>query len=97
MSWRLPLPIDVVSQVTRYGGAVTSAPCATPSIWNCTPVTAVLSLADAVICTLPCTGAPSAGAVTVTLGAVVSGDSVVAICGSEGAEALAAASTATTV
>ena len=63
----------VVSQVTAYGAAVSSAPRFAPSSRNCTPATARLSVAVAVTLTaVPSTVAPFAGAVTATVGGVVS-------------------------
>src|SRR5207253_1864228 len=44
----LPLVAVVVSQVSEYGAAVSSAPRFTPSTLNCTPTTATLSAAVAV-------------------------------------------------
>ena len=61
-------------QVIEYGLAVSSAPRFAPSNRNCTPATETLSLADADTVTLePDTVTPPAGAVTDTLGGVVSG------------------------
>src|SRR5205085_1583273 len=57
----------------EYGAAVSSAPRFAPSSVNCTPATATLSLPVAVTVTVPLTVAPAAGAVTDTVGAVVSG------------------------
>src|SRR5690349_15866771 len=62
----------VVSQLTEYGANVSSAPIATPSTRNCTPATPALSAASAVSTTSPLRAAPSAGAVIVTVGGVVS-------------------------
>ena len=86
----LPLPIEVVSQVTRYGSEVTSAPSGCPSSWNCTPMTPASSLAVALTITLPAT-AVAVGEVMATVGGVVSGASVVALCESDGADTLPAA------
>ena len=61
-----------LSHDAAYGAAVSSAPRFTPSILNCTPATATLSDAVAVIATVPDTVALFAGAVTDTVGAVVS-------------------------
>ena len=56
-----------------------------------------LSDALALIVTVPESGADPVGVVIATAGSVVSGASVVALAGSDGAEVLAAASTARTV
>ncbi len=61
-----------VSHATEYGALVSSAPRLAPSSLNCTPLTAVSSEALAVTLTVPPTVAPSAGAVTDTVGLVVS-------------------------
>ena len=53
---------------TLYGLVVSSLPKLTPSSLNCTPATAVSSLAVAVTVTVPETVALSAGAVTDTVG-----------------------------
>ena len=63
----------VVFQDAEYGKVVSGAPSATPLTRNCTPVTPVSSLAVARIETLPRTQLPATGAVTPTVGAVVSG------------------------
>ena len=62
--------------MTVYGAVVTSAPRFAPSSLNCTPATPTLSLALAVTEMLPVTVAPGAGAVTDTVGAVLSFDAV---------------------
>ncbi|HEX2402362.1 MAG TPA: hypothetical protein VHJ79_20615, partial [Mycobacterium sp.] len=67
-----PLVALVVFQFVEYGAAVTSAPRLTPSSLNCTPATATLSLAVAVTAIVPLTVAPAPGAVSDTVGAVVS-------------------------
>src|SRR5712691_10209930 len=69
----LPFAAVVVSQDNEYGAAVSSDPRFAPSSVNCTPATPTLSLAVAATVTVPETVAPPAGAVSVTLGAVVSG------------------------
>ena len=51
---------------------VSSAPSAVPSTLNCTPVTPTLSEALALTVTVPDTVAPAAGAVRLTVGALVS-------------------------
>src|SRR3954471_3409891 len=67
-----PLAAPVVSQVTEYGAAVSSAPSNWPSRRNCTPATPTLSDADAETLTWAATVAPAAGAVSDTAGGVVS-------------------------
>src|SRR5216684_818107 len=71
-----PLVAAVVSHATEYGAAVSSAPTFEPSSLNCTPTTPTLSLAVAVTVTVPDTVEPPAGAVSATVGAVVSGGGV---------------------
>ena len=61
-----------LSQDSAYGAAVSSGPLAFPSTRNWTPATATLSLASAVTETMSFTSAFAAGAVTATVGAVVS-------------------------
>src|SRR5688572_9375403 len=70
----LPLVAVVVFHDVAYGAVVSSAPRLFPSSLNWTPTTPTLSLAlaDAVI--VPDTVAPPAGAVTDTVGSVVSDD-----------------------
>src|SRR5437660_11980248 len=65
----------MVSQETEYGAAVTSAPRLEPSSRNWTPATPTLSEAVADTNTVPDTVAPDAGAVTETVGGVVSAPS----------------------
>ncbi len=74
-----PLVTEVVLQETEYGDVVSSAPTFTPSTLNCTPDTATLSEALAVIFTAPETVAEAAGDVTETVGGVVSPLSSVAL------------------
>src|SRR5438552_4087738 len=62
----------VVSHEIEYGAVVSSAPTFAPSSRNCTPTTPTLSDALAVIVVVPLTVAPPTGAVTLTVGAVVS-------------------------
>ena len=62
----------VVFHCREYGAAVTSAPSATPSMKNCTPATPVSSEAVAVTVTVLATVAFAAGAMTATVGGVVS-------------------------
>src|SRR5712691_7161144 len=62
----------VVFQETEYGDVVSSAPALTPSSRNCTPTTPTLSEALAVTLIVPETVAPEAGEVMLTVGAVVS-------------------------
>src|SRR5687767_12038162 len=61
-----------VFQVAEYGAVVLSAPSATPSRKNCTPVTATLSEALAVTVIAALTVAPLAGEVIATVGATES-------------------------
>ena len=69
-----PFAAVVVFQDTEYGLVVSSAPRLTPSSRNCTPATPTPSLAAAVTFTVPSRPRrPAAGAVTVTVGGVVSG------------------------
>ena len=69
-----------VFQVTEYGALVSSAPSGAPSTRNYTPATASLSPADAATLTVvPDTVAPEEGAVTDTVGGVVSQSDVVAL------------------
>src|SRR4029077_3642424 len=62
----------VVSQATEYAAVVSSAARFAPSSLNCTPTTPTLSDALAVTVVVPETVAPPAGAVTLTVGPVVS-------------------------
>src|SRR5436190_21805537 len=66
----------VVSHETAYGAVVSSAPSVAPSRPNCTPATPTLSEALAVTLIVPFTGAPLAGAVMLTVGGVVSLETV---------------------
>ena len=69
---------DVLSHVIEYGDDVSSVPTLVPSTLNCTPTTPILSEAVAESVTLaPETVAPFVGAVSETVGAVVSGDAPV--------------------
>src|SRR5215471_8029512 len=68
----LPLAEVMVFQAIENGGVVTSAPRLAPFSLNCTPATPALSLALAVMVTVPLTVAPAAGAVRDTVGLVVS-------------------------
>src|SRR5437867_11493958 len=68
-----PFAASVVVQDRAYGAAVTSAPRLTPSSLNCTPTTPTLSVALAETVTVPATVEPVAGAVSATVGGVVSG------------------------
>src|SRR2546427_6159894 len=68
-----PLATRVVFQEIEYGAAVTSAPRFAPSSLNCTPTTPTLSVALAETVIVPATVAPAAGAVSETIGGVVSG------------------------
>src|SRR6267143_17210 len=67
-----PLLAVVVSQGAEYGAAVTSAPTFTPSSRNCTPAIPMLSEALAVTLIVPATMVPGAGEVMLTVGGVVS-------------------------
>src|SRR5439155_1477788 len=67
-----PLLALGVGHETVYGAAVSSAPSVTPSSLNCTPTTPTLSVAVAEIVTVPETLAAGAGAVSATVGGVVS-------------------------
>ena len=68
-----PLLAVVVFQVIEYGATVSSAPRLTPSTRNCTPATPMLSAAVAAMVMVPVT-VPAAGAVSATVGGVVSVD-----------------------
>src|SRR3954470_19309438 len=69
----VPLVALVVSQVLVYGAAASSEPQFTPSNLNCTPATPMLSDAVAEMVTAgPDMVAPFAGAVSETVGGVVS-------------------------
>src|SRR4029077_18795968 len=74
LSWWPPLVAPVVFHDTLYPSSelVSSGPRGLPSSWNCTPATPLLSVAVAPRVTVPETGAPPAGEVTLTVGAVVS-------------------------
>ena len=67
-----PSGVFVVSQVTEYGDVVSGSPSGCPSSWNWTLATALLSLAVALTGTVPLTEASFAGALSATVGAVVS-------------------------
>jgi hypothetical protein len=67
-----PLDVAVVFHVTEYGADVSSEPIVVPFALNVTPATATLSEALADSTTEPPTVAPLAGAVTETVGAVLS-------------------------
>src|SRR5437762_13415002 len=66
----------IVSHASEYGAVVSSAPKFAPSRRNCTPATPTLSDALAVTVVVPETVAPPAGAVMLTVGAVVSLETV---------------------
>ena len=68
-----PLAAVVVFHATVNGAAVSSAPSALPSRRNCTPATPTPSDASAETVAVPLSVAPAEGAVTDTVGAVVSG------------------------
>src|SRR4051794_1416831 len=67
-----PLAVPVLSQVTANGAAVAS-PIMTPSTLKRTPATPTLSEAVADSSKAAVTSAPAVGAVSVTVGGVVSG------------------------
>src|SRR2546428_2754693 len=68
-----PLEAPVVFHEIEYGDVVSSAPRLAPSSLNCTPATPTLSEAVAETVTAePETVAPAAGALSATVGAVVS-------------------------
>src|SRR5476649_2761501 len=70
-----PFAVVVESQLIEYGALVSSTPRLAPSSLNWTPATATLSAAPAESATAaPETVAPAAGAVSDTVGAVVSAD-----------------------
>src|SRR6267378_4924082 len=71
-----PLLAVVVSQGTAYGAVVSSRPRLAPSRRNWTPATPTLSDALAVTVVVPLTVAPVAGAVMLTVGGVVSFETV---------------------
>src|SRR4029077_8186061 len=71
-----PLLAVVVFQEAAYGAVVSSTPRLAPSRRNCTPATPTLSDALAVTLIVPVTVAPLAGAVTLTVGGVVSFETV---------------------
>ena len=68
----VPSATVVESQTMEYGEVVSSAPTLAPSTLNCTPTTPTLSDALAERVTFPETVAPPAGAVSETVGLVVS-------------------------
>src|SRR4051812_41760760 len=68
-----PFAVPKLSQENWYGAVVRSAPSGSPSSLNWTPATPTLSAAVAVSVVVPWMVAPAAGAVTDTVGAVVSG------------------------
>src|SRR3989442_1790108 len=72
-----PLATRVVFQEIEYGAAVISAPRLAPSSLNCTPTTPTLSVALAETVIVPETVAPATGAVSATVGGVVSGGAAV--------------------
>ena len=71
-----PLATDVVFHETEYGAVVSSVPRLAPSSRNCTPTTPTLSAAVAVTVIVPLTVAPLAGDVRLTVGGVLSFDTV---------------------
>src|SRR5688572_23131779 len=75
-----PLVVVRESHTISYGAAASSSPNATPSTKNCTPATALSSVASARMVTVPATVLPAIGADTVTDGGV-SGATVVNVTG----------------
>ena len=73
LSILLPLVVLAVFHDTEYGEVVSSAPTCTPSTKNLTPLTATLSVEEAVMFTTPETVLDAVGDVRETRGAVVSG------------------------
>src|SRR5256885_1769470 len=71
-----PLLAVVVFQETEYGAAASSTPRLAPSSRNCTPTTPTLSEALAVTLGVPPPVAPETGEVMLTVGGVVSVDTV---------------------
>src|SRR4051812_43035272 len=67
-----PSATVTLSQLMLYGAAPSSAPTSAPSRRNCTPLTPTSSSAPAVTDRVPLTVDPAAGAVTDTVGGVVS-------------------------
>ena len=67
-----PSAAVALSQEVEYGAVVSSVPRFAPSRRNCTPATPTLSEALAVTVVVAETVAPAAGAVTDTVGGVVS-------------------------
>ena len=65
------------SHATEYGAEVSSLPALLPSTFICTPATALLSVAFAVMFTVPPTVSPLLGAVIDTTGGMESGARVV--------------------
>src|SRR5207247_7565452 len=70
---RVPLLRAMVAHKLAYGAVVSSAPRFAPSSLNCTPTTPTLSVALAETVIVPATVEPVAGAVSETVGGVVSG------------------------
>ena len=68
----LPAETPAEFQLTLYGAVVSSAPIAAPSARNVTPARPPASAALAETATVPVTVAPFAGAVSDTVGGVVS-------------------------
>ena len=91
-----PAAAAVVSQEAAYGADVSAEPRFAPSTVNWTLVTPTLSEAVACSVTVPDTVAPPAGAVTATVGAVVS-EVTVADASFEGGPTFPAASSAVTL
>src|SRR5947208_4845987 len=90
-----PLPAVVVSQETEYGAVVSSPPRLAPSSLNWTPTTPTLSDALAATVVVLETVDPPAGAMMLTVGAVVSLETVTVT--DEAVVVLPAASRATAV
>ena len=68
----LPLAAVAVFHEIEYGAVVSSAPRLMPSSLNCTPATPTLSAAVAETVTAPLSVAPASGAVSATVGGIVS-------------------------
>src|SRR5207247_10592286 len=87
----------IVFHALAWGAAVPSLPDAPPSRRNWTPATPTLSDAPAVTVRLPLTVAPGAGAVMLTVGAVVSLNTVTVTAAAVAVFAAASRATAVSV
>ena len=74
-----PFGTPRVSQLSPYGGDVSSTPDGCPSTRKRTPATPTLSFAVAVTCAISLTLAPLFGAVIATVGGVASTEPVAAL------------------